>query len=139
MRPTRIDIVPMQLAAVRAFASLPEAGNLAAANKRVGNILKKLEEGVPTEIDTGLFKETAEMALNDALAQIKPRADAAFEAGDYAASLQALAALKAPVDAFFDGVMVNSDDPALRNNRLALLNELHQTMNRVADLSKLAA
>ena len=139
MRPTRIDIVPMQLAAVRAFASLPEAGNLAAANKRVGNILKKLEEGVPTEIDTGLFKETAEMALNDALAQIKPMADAAFEAGDYAASLQALAALKAPVDAFFDGVMVNSDDPALRNNRLALLNELHQTMNRVADLSKLAA
>jgi len=139
MRPVRIDIVPTQLAAVRAFASLPEAGNLAAANKRVGNILKKAEGGVPVEVKPALFKESAETALHDALKQIRPKADGAFESGDYTASLQALAALRAPVDAFFDGVMVNSDDPALKANRLALLNQLHQTMNRVADLSRLAA
>jgi glycyl-tRNA synthetase beta chain len=70
---------------------------------------------------------------------VKPQADAAFERGDYTASLQALAALKAPVDAFFDSVMVNAEDAALRNNRLGLLATLHQAMNRVADLSKLAS
>jgi glycyl-tRNA synthetase beta chain len=139
MRPARIDIVPNQLLAVRAFATLPEAKNLAAANKRVGNILKKAEGTVPVEIEPALFKESAETALYAALKQIQPKADSAFESGDYTASLQALAALRAPVDAFFDGVMVNSDDPALKANRLALLNQLHQTMNRVADLSMLAA
>jgi glycyl-tRNA synthetase beta chain len=139
LRPSRIDKVPLQLLAVRAFSKLPEAESLAAANKRVGNILKKVEGGVPTAIDPALFKETAETALFHALFEIKPRADAAFEAGDYSASLQALAALKAPVDTFFDDVMVNVDDPALKANRLALLNQLHQTMNRVADLAKLAA
>ena len=72
------------------------------------------------------------------LDEIRPRADSAFETGDYTASLQALAALKGPVDTFFDDVMVNADDPALKANRLALLNQLHQTMNRVADLAKLA-
>ncbi len=139
MRPTRIDIVPQQLLAVRAFASLPEAENLAAANKRVGNILKKVEGGVPARVEPALFKESAETALHDALKQIQPQADDAFDSGDYTASLQVLAGLKGPVDAFFDGVMVNSDDPALKANRLALLNQLHQTMNRVADLSRLAA
>jgi len=94
---------------------------------------------VPVTIDTALFNEPAETALFESLAQIKPKADAAFEAGDYTASLQALAALKTPVDAFFDHVMVNANDPALKANRLALLNQLHQTMNRVADLSRLAA
>jgi glycyl-tRNA synthetase beta chain len=139
MRPARIDIVPRQLLAVRAFAALPEAKNLAAANKRVGNILKKAEGTVPVEIEPALFKEAAETALYAALKQIQPKADSAFESGDYRSSLQALAALRTPVDAFFDGVMVNSDDPALKANRLALLNQLHQTMNRVADLSMLAA
>ena len=131
--------VVKRLDAVREFARLPEAASLAAANKRVGNILKKVEGGVPIDIDTALFKEAAESALFESLAQIKPKADAAFETGDYTASLQALAALKAPVDAFFDSVMVNADDPALKANRLALLNQLHRTMNRVADLSRLAA
>ncbi len=139
MNPTRIDLVPLQLLAVRAFSKLPEAESLAAANKRVGNILKKVEGGVPTAIEPALFKEPAETALFQSLGEIKPRADAAFESGDYSASLQALAALKAPVDAFFDHVMVNADDPALKANRLALLGRLHQTMNRVADLAKLAA
>jgi glycyl-tRNA synthetase beta chain len=139
MHPAQISLVPKQLNAVRAFAALPESSSLAAANKRVGNILKKVEGGVPTQVNPGMFKEPAEKALFKALAQIKPQADAAFESGDYTGSLQALAALKAPVDDFFDGVMVNADDPALKANRLALLNQLHQIMNRVADLSKLAA
>jgi glycyl-tRNA synthetase beta chain len=139
MRPVRIDIVPLQLLAVRAFAALPEAPALAAANKRVGNILKKAEGEVGGVADPALCVEAAETALFAALGEIAPRADAAFAAGDYTASLQALAALKSPVDAFFDHVMVNADDPALKANRLALLNQLHQTMNRVADISRLAA
>ena len=125
--------------AVREFATLPESPSLAAANKRVGNILKKAEGGVGGAADPARFVEAEEKALFAALSDIAPRADAAFDAGDYTASLQTLAALKAPVDAFFDRVMVNADDPALRANRLALLNQLHQTMNRVADISRLAA
>ncbi len=139
LRPARIDKVPMRLLAVRAFSALAEAESLAAANKRVGNILKKVEGDLPSAIDAALFRETAEIALSQALARIRPAADAAFEAGDYTASLQALAALKTPVDTFFDDVMVNADDPALKANRLALLRQLHQTMNQVADLAKLAA
>jgi glycyl-tRNA synthetase beta chain len=121
LRPAQIAIVPNQLNAVRAFAALPESASLAAANKRVGNILKKVDGGFPPEVSTALFKEPAETALHDALLQIKPEADSAFDAGDYTTSLQILAKLKAPVDAFFDRVMVNTDDPDLRNNRLALL------------------
>ncbi|MBN8764681.1 MAG: glycine--tRNA ligase subunit beta, partial [Thiobacillus sp.] len=116
-----------------------EAPALAAANKRVGNILKKAEGEVGERADPARFVEDAEKALFAALGDIAPQADADFDAGDYTASLQALAALKAPVDAFFDTVMVNADDPALKANRLALLNQLHRTMNRVADLSRLAA
>jgi len=139
LNPTQIYLVPKQLEAVRAFAGLPEAPALAAANKRVGNILKKAEGGVGNTADPARFVEPAEKALFAALSDIAPRADAAFAAGDYTASLQVLAALKAPVDAFFDHVMVNADDSALKANRLALLNQLHLTMNRVADLSRLAA
>jgi glycyl-tRNA synthetase beta chain len=140
LRPQRLGEVPKRLAAVRAFAALSESESLAAANKRVGNILKKVEGGgVEAKIDTGLLKEPAEAALYDALQVVKPRADAAFEEGDYASSLKALAALKLPVDAFFDKVMVNAEDPALRANRLGLLAVLHASMNRVADLSRLVA
>jgi glycyl-tRNA synthetase beta chain len=138
MRPVQISLVPKQLSAVRAFAALPEAPALAAANKRVANILRKVEGKVPVAIFEARFQEAAETALLEAMVQIKPQADAAFESGDYTTSLQTLAVLKTPVDNFFDSVMVNVDDPALRNNRLALLNQLHMTMNRVADLSKLA-
>ena len=133
------DLVPRQLDAVRAFAALPEAPSLASANKRVGNILKKADSNVPGSIDATLLCEPAERALAAALAVVAPRAEAAFAAGDYTASLQALAALKAPVDEFFDQVMVNAEDAGLRRNRLALLSQLHRAMNRVADLSKLAA
>jgi glycyl-tRNA synthetase beta chain len=139
MRPVRLNLVAQQLAAVRAFSALPEAESLAAANKRVGNILKKAEGTVAANVDAALLKEAAEAALYQALTMVKPKADAAFEAGDYTASLQALAALRVPVDAFFDSVMVNAEDPALRANRLGLLAILHQAMNRVADLSRLAA
>lgn len=139
LRPQRLIDVAQRLAAVRAFAALPEAGALAAANKRVGNILKKADSAAAATVDAALLKESAEVTLNKALSDIKPKADAAFERGDYTASLQALAALKAPVDDFFDNVMVNAEDEKLRNNRLGLLATLHQAMNRVADLSKLAS
>ena len=138
LQPQRLADVTDRLAAVRSFATLPEAPALAAANKRVGNILKKAEGEVAAKVDAALLKENAEIGLNIALGSVKPRADAAFARGDYAASLQALAALKAPVDAFFDHVMVNAEDGKLRKNRLGLLATLHQAMNRVADLSKLA-
>jgi glycyl-tRNA synthetase beta chain len=139
LNPERLADIPKRLDAVRAFAALPESESLAAANKRVGNILKKAAGEVGEQADPARFVEDAEKALFAALGEIAPPADAAFEAGDYTASLQKLAALKAPVDAFFDTVMVNADDPGLRANRLALLSQLHQTMNRVADLSRLAA
>ena len=138
LKPQRLGDVAKRLAAVRVFAALPEAPALAAANKRVGNILKKAEGTVEAKINPALLQEAAEKSLAEALQSVAPRADAAFAAGDYAASLQALAALKAPVDAFFEGVMVNAEDAALRANRLGLLATLHQAMNRVADLSKLA-
>ncbi len=138
-RPQRLGDIPKRLAAVRAFSALPEAAALAAANKRVGNILKKVEGSVEAVVDNALLKEAAEVALHDALVDVVPRADAAFVTGDYTESLTALAALRTPVDAFFDGVMVNADDPALRANRLGLLAKLHAAMNQVADLSKLSA
>ncbi|HRF30866.1 MAG TPA: glycine--tRNA ligase subunit beta [Azonexus sp.] len=138
-RPQRLGDIPKRLAAVRSFSALPEAAALAAANKRVGNILKKVENPVEPTVDSALLKEAAEIALHDALVEVVPQADAAFVTGDYAESLTALAALRTPVDAFFDGVMVNADDPALRANRLGLLAKLHAAMNQVADLSKLSA
>jgi glycyl-tRNA synthetase beta chain len=138
LNPTRLGDVPKRLVAVRAFAQLAEAASLAAANKRVGNILKKVEGELPTEVKQDLLKEAAEQSLAAAIAEVQPQADTLFEQHDYTGSLKALAALKAPVDAFFDGVMVNAEDPALRANRLALLGRLHAAMNRVADLSRLA-
>jgi glycyl-tRNA synthetase beta chain len=139
LKPAFLHDIPARLAAVKAFADLPEAPALAAANKRVGNILKKIEGDVPATVNVALLQEPAEQALNAALQTVAPAAQAAFAAGNYAASLQVLAALKVPVDAFFDGVMVNADDLALRANRQGLLAQLHVAMNQVADLSKLAA
>lgn len=139
LNPEILSDIPQRLAAVRTFSSLNQAPALAAANKRVGNILKKVEGEVKVEVNTNLLQEPSEIALNEALSKVKPDADKLFENGDYTASLKSLAALKAPVDAFFDHVMVNADDPALKANRLGLLATLHQTMNRVADLSKLAS
>ncbi|MEJ7136959.1 glycine--tRNA ligase subunit beta [Amphibiibacter pelophylacis] len=139
LQPDHLAQVRLRLEAVKQFASLPEAQPLAAANKRVGNILKKAEGEPGTAVDATLLRDAAEQQLAAALAQVAPQAEAAFERGDYTASLQALAALKSPVDAFFADVMVNADDAALRRNRLALLGQLHAAMNRVADLSRLGA
>lgn len=138
LAPQRLADVKKRLDAVRAFAALPEAASLAAANKRVGNILKKVEGELPTEVRDNLLAEAAERALFDAINQVQPRSTALFDSGDYTGSLRELAALRTPVDAFFDDVMVNAEDPALRANRLALLGRLHAAMNRVADLSRLA-
>lgn len=138
LNPQQLSDIPKRLAAVRMFTALPEAVSLAAANKRVGNILKKSESAVSDTVDTGLLQEADEQALYQALQAIQPQTEKAFAAGDYTASLQLLATLKTPVDTFFDHVMVNVDDEKLRNNRLALLAQLHRIMNRIADLSKLA-
>jgi glycyl-tRNA synthetase beta chain len=137
LRPQRLGDVAKRLHAVRAFAALPEAAALAAANKRIGNILKKAEQA-DAHVSEALLQEDAEKALHAATREIAPRARSQFEAGDYTGSLQTLAALRGPVDAFFDDVMVNAEQADLRLNRLGLLATLHQAMNRVADLSRLA-
>ncbi len=139
MRIQNFSDAARRLAAVRSFASLPEAPALSAANKRVGNILKKAEGAISEAVDVARLLEAPEQALHRSLIEIAPRAEQAFAAGDYTSSLQALAGLRAPVDAFFDSVMVNVENPDLRKNRLRLLAALHTSMNRVADISRLAS
>ena len=141
LRPSNLADVTQRLQAVRAFAQLPEAAALAAANKRIGNILKKAgdaEQVVDAHVSPVLLQEPAEKALFERMGAILPKADAQFDAGDYTASLQTLAALRGEVDAFFDGVMVNAEALDLRLNRQGLLKQLHIAMNRVADLASLA-
>ena len=137
LRPARLGQINLCLSAVRAFAALPESPALAAANKRIGNILKKAGE-VDAHVNPALLKEDAEKGLYAAMQKLLPESEAQFKAGDYTASLQTLAALRAPVDAFFDDVMVNAEEMDLRLNRQGLLKSLHVAMNRVADLSRLA-
>jgi glycyl-tRNA synthetase beta chain len=134
----RLADIPRRLEAVRAFAALPEAAALAAANKRIANILKKSTDPVEAKADPALFSEAAERALWTDVGTVRRSADVLFEAGDYTSSLKALAALRTPVDKFFDDVMVNAEDPKVRANRLGLLATLHGVMNRVADLSRLS-
>jgi glycyl-tRNA synthetase beta chain len=138
LRPARLGQVSQFLSAVRAFAALPESPALAAANKRIGNILKKAGE-VDAHVNTALLQEDAEKNLYAVMQKLLPESQVQFQAGDYTASLQTLAALRAPVDAFFDDVMVNAEEMDLRLNRQGLLKSLHVAMNRVADLSRLAA
>ena len=138
LQPERLGDVGKRLDAVRAFAALPEAAALAAANKRIGNILKKVPP-VDGHVSTVLLQEPAEIALHAAMQDTLPKANALFEAGDYTASLQTLAPLRGQVDAFFEGVMVNAEALDVRLNRQGLLTSLHQAMNRVADLSRLAS
>ena len=138
LHPARLGQVPKLLAAVRAFAALPESPALAAANKRIGNILKKADE-VDAHVNPALLKETAEQDLHHAMQRLLPESEALFKAGDYTGSLQTLAALRSPVDAFFDDVMVNAEEMDVRLNRQGLLKCLHVAMNRVADLSRLAS
>ena len=137
LRPARLADVSKRLVAVRAFAALPESPALAAANKRISNILKKTDD-VDAHVSLVLLKEPAEIALHAAMLSVAPQSLSQWEAGDYTASLQTLAALRPQVDAFFEDVMVNAEEIDLRLNRLGLLKSLHVAMNRVADLSRLA-
>jgi glycyl-tRNA synthetase beta chain len=137
--PSRIDLVVPRILAVRAFKKLPEAEALAAANKRIQNILRKAGETPVGEPDLALMPETAEKALFAAVNELAPRVVSSVTNGGYAEALTALAGVRAEVDTFFDQVMVMADEPQLRNNRLALLKGLGELMNQVADISRLAA
>ena len=139
--PDRLDDIVQRLEAVQAFAALPESSSLAAANKRITNILKKNEAALAQAgaVDPALLQDTAEKNLAAAVTRVQPEVDAAFAGGDFTGTLRTLAQLRDDVDAFFNDVMVMAEDLALRNNRLALLSSLHGMMNRVADISKLAA
>ena len=139
--PDRVDDVVGRLEAVQAFAALPESASLAAANKRITNILKKNEEALAGAgaVDPALLQDAAEKALFASVERVQPQVDAAFAGGDFSGTLKTLAQLRDDVDAFFNDVMVMAEDQSLRNNRLALLQRLHGMMNRVADISKLAA
>jgi len=137
--PVLFNDVLERLAAVRQFSQLEEATALAAANKRIGNILKKVDFALPEKVNPSLFKLDAEKALAKALDEVMPSVQSAFKAGNFTLALQSFASLRSQVDGFFNDVMVMDPDTALRDNRLALLAEMHQAMNRVADIGKLAA
>jgi glycyl-tRNA synthetase beta chain len=138
-RPQRIDLVPDQLAAVKAFESLPEAAALSAANKRIVNILRKSGVDAAAGVDIERLAHGAERDLWRSFEALAPEVDRHCAGGDYTGALKALAAAKPAVDRFFDDVMVMVDDAEVRANRLALLTCVAATMNRVADISKLAA
>ena len=135
---TNLAQTPKKLAAVRKFLQLPESSSLAAANKRIANILKKSADVAVGDVDPSLLVEEAEKKLYDVLGDHEPIAKLFFEKGEYEGMLATLTPLKMPVDAFFADVMVNSEDEKLRLNRLALLTRLYTLMNRVAELSRLA-
>jgi len=137
-QPARIDLVASRLAAVRTFAALPEADALAAANKRIVNILRKNGDEAAPAVDRGRLADGAEHDLFLAFQKLMPQVEADYASGDFSGALRALATAKPVVDRYFDDVMVMVDDPAIRANRLALLRSVAATMNRVADISKLA-
>jgi len=136
-RPGALSSLPARLAAVQAFEALPEAAALAAANKRIVNILRKSGAEAATRVDRARLAAGAEHDLHAAFETLGPKVSSSCDAGDYTGALKALATAKPVVDRYFDEVMVMADDPAVRANRLALLNGVAETMNRVADLSKL--
>src|ERR1700704_6293250 len=141
LNPVAMPLIPKQLEAVRTFSALPEAASLAAANKRIANILRQAENKGESFADANFsaLKEPAEIALFDALQAASRSAKPLFDSGDFAGYLKAFASLKSPVDSFFDAVMVMTDDQKLRENRLALLTDMRKAMNRFSDISKLAA
>jgi glycyl-tRNA synthetase beta chain len=140
LSPVAIALIPKQLEAVRAFSALPEAASLAAANKRIANILRQAESKGESfaDADVSALKEPAEISLFEALQTASRSAKPLFDSGDFAGYLKAFASLKSPVDSFFDAVMVMTDDKKLRENRLALLTDMRKAMNRFSDISKLA-
>jgi len=141
LNPVAIALIPKQLEAVRAFSALPEAASLAAANKRIANILRQAENKGESfaDADFSALKEPVEIALFEALQTVSRSAKPLFDSGDFAGYLKAFASLKSPLDSFFDAVMVMADDKKLRENRLALLTDMRKAMNRFSDISKLAA
>src|SRR6187401_326230 len=124
-----------RLAALAKFLGIPEAASLTAANKRISNILKKAELGAAGTVDVAALLEPAEKSLHEALAGIVPEVERSLSKRDYSGALTRLATLRPAVDGFFDGVMVNAEDPALRRNRLALLAQVRHQFSRIADLS----
>jgi len=140
--PVEASPIPRQLEAVRAFSTLPEAASLVAANKRIANILRQAESKGETLLgsaDILALKEPVEIALFEALQAANRSAKPLFDSRDFTGYLKTFASLKSPVDSFFDKVMVMTEEKKLRENRLALLSELRNAMNRFADISKLAA
>ncbi|MGB8339712.1 MAG: glycine--tRNA ligase subunit beta [Burkholderiales bacterium] len=136
--PTRMDLIIPRMEAVRAFRKLPESASLAAANKRIRNILKKSDANNGA-VNASLMADTAEKNLFCAMQKLSPQVGAHMQKQDYTHALKDLAGVRGEVDKFFDDVMVMHDDPAVRNNRIALLRQLDSLMNQVADISKLAA
>ena len=129
--------IPARVQAAETFAQSPDAASLAAANKRIGNLLKKIEGALPA-VNPSLLTEPAEQALAKSIASVQPVAQKQFDSGDYKAALATLAQTRAAVDTFFNDIMVMAEDHAVRLNRLALLAQLHRLMNQVADISRLA-
>ena len=136
-RPTNPVDFDQRVKAVTVFRQLPPAEALAAANKRVSNILAKVEQELPTDVDASLLQEEQEIALAQAIQQAHTATKEALAQGDYTQALTALAGLQEPVDAFFDHVLVNADDEAVRRNRLALLQNLRELFLQIADISVL--
>ena len=135
--PTRVDLVVPRLKAVQSFRTLPEAESLASANKRIRNILRKTTV-TQTEPDAALLQEAAEKNLYETTSRLMPKVRSLVESEDYTEALRLLAGVRKDVDIFFDEVMVMTDEPIIRDNRLALLAQLESLMNQVADISKLA-
>jgi glycyl-tRNA synthetase beta chain len=135
--PANLGVVPQQLEAVKVFQTLPEAESLAAANKRVANILKQAEANGET-FEAGELRDPEERTLQAAIRAASEKARALYDKGDYTGYLKSFSVLKEPVDSFFDKVMVMVEDRKLRSSRLALLRDLREAMNRIADISKLA-
>ncbi|HEY0661910.1 MAG TPA: glycine--tRNA ligase subunit beta, partial [Lysobacter sp.] len=138
LKPASLLDFDHRLKAIGEFAKLPEAEALAAANKRIRNILRKVEGELPTAVDPALFAEAAERELADAVASAIADTDPLLQSRDYVAVLGRLARLRPQVDAFFDGVMVNVDDMVVRNNRLALLKRLSERLGSVAAIEHLS-
>lgn len=136
-RPTHPYDFELRIRAVAAFRAMPEAESLAAANKRIRNILKQAEEHIPAEVAPERLVEPAERALYQQLASLSEQVTPLFDAGEYTPALQRLAGLREAVDGFFDKVMVMTDDDKLRRNRLALLARLNGLFLRAADFSRL--
>ncbi|WP_295841482.1 glycine--tRNA ligase subunit beta [uncultured Xanthomonas sp.] len=139
LQPRSLYDFDRRIDAIGTFAALPEAEALAAANKRIRNILRKAEGEIPAQVDAGLLREPAERALAEAVEAAIAETDGALRQHDYVTVLNFLARLRPQVDAFFDGVMVNADDPALRRNRLALLKRLGDRLGSVAAIEHLSA